>query len=231
MVGTVGFYTKLHKLTKVNDQKLYLKAEDIANKMRIATGRGDDTRRHFMKKGVKKEELAELGLAELFKKEKVTQQEILEVIAANRVELEEKIYRAGTGGNFEFDNEIEDLDIEDAYGRKHISEEIDYYRSEAGSNYEWNDIYENVYRMFSDQDDVVDAELAWNRFVDGDAEFNDLPQDVQEFIDGRSEEMIRAFYAEDPVQRITLTVVDENAESTNVGDKSSEGFSYTWAGT
>ena len=81
MVGTVGFYTKLHKLTKVNDQNLYLKAEDIANKMRIATGRGDDTRRHFMKQGVKKEELAELGLTELFKKEKVTQQEILEVIA------------------------------------------------------------------------------------------------------------------------------------------------------
>ena len=71
MVGTVGFYTKLHKLTKVNDQNLYLKAEDIANKMRIATGRGDDTRRHFMKQGVKKEELAELGLTELFKKEKV----------------------------------------------------------------------------------------------------------------------------------------------------------------
>ena len=226
----VGFYTKLHKLTKVNDQNLYLKAEDIANKMRIATGRGDDTRRHFMKKGVKKEELAELGLAELFKKEKVTQQEILEVIAANRVELEEKIYRTGTGGDFEFDFEVEDLDIEEAYGPEYISNEVDYFRSEAGSIYEWNDIYENVYRMFSDQDDVVDAELAWNRFVDGDAEFNDLPQDVQEFIDGRSEEMIRAIYAEDPLQRITLTVVDENGDPTNVGDKANDGFSYSLVG-
>ena len=227
----VGFYTKLHKLTKVNDQKLYLKAEDIANKMRIATGRGDDTRRHFMKKGVKKEELAELGLAELFKKEKVTQQEILEVIAANRVELEEKIYRAGTSGDFEFDFEVEDLNMEEAHGPEYISNEVDFYRSEAGSNYEWNDIYENVYRMFSDQDDVPVAELVWTRFVDGDAEFNDLPQDVQEFIDGRSEEKVRADYEEDPLQRITLTVVDEDGDPTNVGDKANNGFSYSLIGS
>ena len=231
MVGTVGFYTKLHKLTKVNDQNLYLKAEDIANKMRIATGRGDDTRRHFMKKGVKKEELAELGLAELFKKEKVTQQEILEVIAANRVELEEKIYRAGTSGDFEFDFELEDLNMEEAHGPEYISNEVDFYRSISHLDFEWNDIYENVYRMFSDQDDVPVAELVWNRFVDGDAEFNDLPQDVQEFIDGRSEEKVRADYEEDSLQRITLTVVDEDGDPTNVGDKANNGFSYSLIGS
>jgi len=226
----VGFYTKLHKLTKVGDQNLYSKAEDVANKIRVLKGRGEDVRRHFMKNGVKKEELAELGLTELFKRDKVTKQQILDVIEDNRVEFVETIGRGGSTDSFEFDNETEDLDIEEAYGPEYISNEVGYLRVESVDQYEWNDIYENVYRMFSDQDDVADAELAWNRFVDGDAEFNDLPQDVQEFIDGRSEEIIRAIYAEDPIQRITLTVVDENGDPTNVGDKANDGFSYSLVG-
>ena len=226
----VGFYTKLHKLTKVGDQNLYSKAEDVANKLRVLKGRGEDVRRHFMKNGVKKEELAELGLTELFKRDKVTKQQILDVIEDNRVEFVETIGRGGSADLFEFDSETEDLDIEEAYGPEYISNEVDEYRSEAISSYEWDDIYENVYRMFSDQDDVVDAELAWNRFVDGDAHFENLPQDVQEFIDGRSEEMIRAIYAEDPLQRITLTVVDENGDPTNVGDRANDMFSYSLVG-
>ena len=230
----VGFYTKLHNLTKVGDQNLYSKAEDVANKIRVLKGRGEDVRRHFMKNGVRKEELAELGLTELFKRDKVTKQQILDVIEANRVEFVETIDRGDLKASFEFDSETEDLDIEEAYGPEHISNQVDYLRSDAGSIYEWDDIYKNVYRMFSDQDDVADAELAWNRFVDqnsGDlTEWNDLPQDIQEFIDGRSEEMVRASYAEDPLQRITLTVVDENAESTNVGDKANNGFSYSLIG-
>ena len=230
MVGTVGFYTKLHKLTKVGDQNLYSKAEDVANKLRVLKGRGEDVRRHFMKNGVKKEELAELGLTELFKRDKVTKQQILDVIEDNRVEFVETIGRGGSVDSFEFDSETEDLDIEEAYGPEYISNEVDYFRSEAGSIYEWNDIYENVYRMFSDQDDVVDAELAWNRFVDGDAGFDDLPQDVQEFVDVGSEEAVRLGYEENPVQRITLTVVDENGDPTNVGDKANNGFSYSLVG-
>mgnify|MGYP003114711147 CR=1 FL=1 len=226
----VGFYTKLHKLTKVGDQNLYSKAEDVANKIRVLKGRGEDVRRHFMKNGVKKEELAELGLTELFKRDKVTKQQILDVIEDNRVEFVETIGRGGSTDSFEFDSETEYLDIEESYGPEHIKNEVDYFRSEAGGSYEWNDIYENVYRMFSDQDDVADAELAWNRFVDGDAGFDDLPQDIQEFIDGRSEEIIRSTYAEDPVQRITLTVVDENGDPTNVGDKANDGFSYSLIG-
>jgi hypothetical protein len=226
----VGFYTKLHKLTKVGDQNLYSKAEDVANKLRVLKGRGEDVRRHFMKNGVKKEELAELGLTELFKRDKVTKQQILDVIEDNRVEFVETIGRGGSADLFEFDSETEDLDIEEAYGPEYISNEVDEYRSEAISRYEWNDIYENVYRMFSDQDDVPVAELAWNRFVDGDAEFNDLPRDVQEFIDGRSEEIIRSNYVEDPVQRITLTVVDEEGDPTNVGDRANDMFSYSLVG-
>ena len=230
----VGFYTKLHNLTKVGDQNLYSKAEDVANKIRVLKGRGEDVRRHFMKNGVRKEELAELGLTELFKRDKVTKQQILDVIEDNRVEFVETIDRGDLKASFEFDSETEDLDIEEAYGPEHISNQVDYLRSDAGSIYEWDDIYKNVYRMFSDQDDVADAELAWNRFVDqnsGDlTEWNDLPQDIQEFIDGRSEEMVRASYAEDPLQRITLTVVDEDGDSTNVGDKANNGFSYSLIG-
>jgi len=235
MVGTVGFYTKLHKLTKVNDQKLYLKAEDIANKMRIATGRGDDTRRHFMKKGVKKEELAELGLTELFKKEKVTQQEILEVIAANRVELEEKIYRAGTGGNFEFGKEIEDLDIQQAYRPDYVREEaFERLREDTGltseANYfEWEDILPEL-PNYADSSELQRLDNQWELYKRGEWIYEDFDQDIKDVLMNKvSEEVVRDYY-EDPLQRMTLTVVDQNAESTDVATKTSFNFSYSLVG-
>jgi len=235
MVGTVGFYTKLHKLTKVNDQKLYLKAEDIANKMRIATGRGDDTRRHFMKKGVKKEELAELGLAELFKKEKVTQQEILEVIAANRVELEEKIYRTGTGGDLEFGKEIEDLDIQQAYGPDYVSKEaFERLREDTGltseANYfEWEDISPEL-PNYADSSELPRLDNQWELYKRGEWIYEDLDQDIKDVLmDKVAEEVVRDYY-EDPLQRMTLTVVDQNAESTDVATKTSFNFSYSLVG-
>ena len=235
MVGTVGFYTKLHKLTKVNDQNLYLKAEDIANKMRIATGRGDDTRRHFMKKGVKKEELAELGLTELFKKEKVTQQEILEVIAANRVELEEKIYRTGFGRDLEFGKEIEDLDIQQAYGPDYVRKEaFERLREDTGltseANYfEWEDISPEL-PNYADSSELPRLDNQWELYKRGEWIYEDLDQDIKDVLmDKVAEEVVRDYY-EDPLQRMTLTVVDQNAESTDVATKTSFNFSYSLVG-
>ena len=50
---------------QVNDLGLYSNAEEIALNMRQKKGRGDDTRRFFVKNGVKAEELEALGLDEL----------------------------------------------------------------------------------------------------------------------------------------------------------------------
>ena len=48
-----------------------------------------------MKQGVKAEELEALGLNDLFRQERVTQQEILDRIDSNRIEMEENgQYRA-----------------------------------------------------------------------------------------------------------------------------------------
>lgn len=231
----VGFYTKLHKLTKVNDQKLYLKAEDIANKMRIATGRGDDTRRHFMKKGVKKEELAELGLTELFKKEKVTQQEILEVIAANRVELEEKIYRTGSGGDLEFSFDIEDLDILEAYGPDYARKEaFERLREDTGltseANYfEWEDILPEL-PNYADSSELQSLDNRWELYKRGELTYEDLDQDIKDVLMDKVAEEEARDYDEDPLRRMTLTVVDQNAESTDVATKTNSNFSYSLVG-
>ena len=64
---------------------LYNKAEEVALGMRQAKQIGADAKRHFEKQGVTKEEMEALGLTELFKQKRVTQQEIMEAIEDNRV--------------------------------------------------------------------------------------------------------------------------------------------------
>jgi len=228
------FTSAIHVATKV-DNNLYSKAEDIANKMRIATGRGDDTRRHFMKRGVKKEELKELGLTELFKKEKVTQQEVLNTIAANRIELEEKIYRTGFGRDLEFGKEIEDLDIQQAYGPDYASKEaFERLREDTGltseANYfEWQDILPKL-PNYADSSELPRLENQWELYKRGEWIYEDLDQDIKDVLMDKVAEEVAKEYYEDPLQRMTLTVVDQNAESTDVATKTSFNFSYSLVG-
>jgi hypothetical protein len=110
---------------QVNDVGLYSKAEDVAEKMRQTKGRGDDLKRYFMKQGVKAEELEALGLNDLFRQERVTQQEILDRIDSNRIEMEENVSTGPAEGSYDFEYDEEDIDIEEAYGS-------DYHKGASG---------------------------------------------------------------------------------------------------
>ena len=95
--------------------------------MRQKKGRGDDLKRYFMKQGAKAEELEALGLNDLFRQERVTQQEILDRIDQNRVVMEENVSTGPPEGSFEYGFDEDVLDIEEAYGPEFIESEIDYY--------------------------------------------------------------------------------------------------------
>ena len=61
-------------MTPAQKFNLYSRAEEVTINMRQAKQPGEDARRHFMKQGVTKDELQALGLSDLFKQKRVTQQ-------------------------------------------------------------------------------------------------------------------------------------------------------------
>ena len=70
------------------DKGVYSFAEELALNSPQDIQRGDDYRRMFTNNGVKAEELEELGLNELFKRDRGRQREILDTIAETRIEFE-----------------------------------------------------------------------------------------------------------------------------------------------
>ena len=103
---------------------LYSKAEQVALSMRQAKQLGADAKRHFIKQGVTKEEMEALGLTELFKQKRVTQQEIMEAIEDNRLVLEEKeAIEHGYVGDPDVDFKTETLSAEEAYGPGYLEEQ------------------------------------------------------------------------------------------------------------
>jgi hypothetical protein len=219
---------------QVNDLGLYSNAEEIALNMRQKKGRGDDTRRFFVKNGVKAEELEALGLDELFKQERVTQQDILDRINQNRVEFEETVSTGPAEGEVEFDYEDQTLDIEEAYGSDYIESEVDYYLSDMVGDYILYDdrIIDDLARDFSvDQDDMDKIYNTLEKIVANKASIEDLPSRLQDELRDRAEEMVRVSYDDDPVRRITLNVTDQNAETTDVGDMDGASFSYSLVGS
>jgi hypothetical protein len=218
---------------QVNDLGLYSNAEEIALNMRQKKGRGDDTRRFFVKNGVKAEELKALGLDELFKQERVTQQEILDRINQNRVEFEETVSTGPAEGDVEFDYDDEPLDIEEAYGSDYVESEVDYFLGDAIGDYILYDdrIIDDLARDFSvDQDDMDEIYNTLQEIVANEASIEDLPSRLQGELRDRAEEMVRLSYDDNPVRRITVNITDQNAETTDIGDMGRASFSYSLVG-
>ena len=218
---------------QVNDFGLYSNAEEIALNMRQKKGRGDDTRRFFVKNGVKAEELEALGLDELFKQERVTQQDILDRINQNRVEFEETVSTGPAEGEVEFDYEDEPLDIEEAYGYEYVESEVDYYLSDAIGDYILydDDLIEDLARDFSvDQDDMDTLVDLLEKVSVNKASVEELPSRLQDELRDRAEEMVRLSYDDNPVRRITVNITDQNAETTDIGDMNEASFSYSLVG-
>ena len=216
---------------QVNDVGLYSKAEDVAEKMRQTKGRGDDLKRYFMKQGVKAEELEALGLNDLFRQERVTQQEILDRIDSNRIEMEEKVSTGPAEGSYDFDYDEEDIDIEEAYGPDYQRERAEELLDDFLDTFLRTDNIEDYARRYSnDQDEFLELVARMERVIDGEADFDTLPRAIRNDLldDAESEAILE--YERDPIRRITVQVTDQNAETQNIGDLPGAAFSYSLVG-
>ena len=216
---------------QVNDIGLYSKAEDVAEKMRQTKGRGDDLKRYFMKQGVKAEELEALGLNDLFRQERVTQQEILDRIDSNRIEMEENVSTGPAEGSYDFQYDEEDIDIEEAYGSDYQRERAEELLDDMLDAFLRRDSIEDYARRYSnDQDEFLELVAVMERVVDGEADFDTLPRAIRNDLLDDAENEVILEYERDPIRRITVQVTDENAETQNIGDMPGAAFSYSLVG-
>jgi hypothetical protein len=194
-------------MTPAQKFNLYSRAEEVTINMRQAKQLGEDARRHFMKQGVTKDELQALGLSDLFKQKRVTQQEIMETIEDNRIVLEEKTSseRGAVGGpDVRFDTET--LDYEEAHGYGSLGEDA---YNEARSN-PGND------RMYADiiakAENWPDAELVFAeeskkfyKYIDGELDLDDLDDRfIDDIVEAHSDDLL-ARYNEDPLEVVSFS--------------------------
>jgi|GEM_PF-3601218 hypothetical protein len=108
----MGFLRRLIKKAQTDKFGFYSQAEEIALNAPQKKMRGDDARRMFVKNGVTKQELQDLGLDDLFQQDRVTQDEILKVIEENRIEFTATEYKGSAPSNIGFDTDV--LSFEEA---------------------------------------------------------------------------------------------------------------------
>jgi len=206
---------------------LYSKAEQVALGMRQAKQLGADAKRHFLKQGVTKEEMEALGLTELFKQKRVTQQEIMEAIEDNRLVLEEKeAIEHGYVGDSDIDFEIETLDAEEAYYPGYLEEQaremVDYYGIDRS---EYNRVFDSwaetsPFGMGDGPEQSLALEAAkFKRFVDGELNLEDLNSSLQNEIVEVAKETAQSLYDENPLEIISFTPQGSNTTYRLVGNE------------
>ena len=216
---------------QVNDLGLYSKAEDVAEKMRQTKGRGDDFKRYFIKQGVKAEELEALGLNDLFRQERVTQQEILDRIDSNRIEMEENVSTGPAEGSYDFQYDEEDIDIEEAYGRAYIEDRVDeILDDQPGVFLRPRDIEAYAIKYSDNQDEYQDLVEIMEDVARGRDIYSALPDRIVNDLRDEAESEVILQYERDPIRRIIVQVTDQNAETENIGDMPGAAFSYSLVG-
>jgi len=215
---------------QVNDLGLYSKAEDVAEKMRQTKGGGEDFERYFIKQGVKAEELEALGLNDLFRQERVTQQEILDRIDSNRIEMEENVSTGPAEGSYDFQYDEEDLDIEEAYGSGYVADRAQDLLDDMFDAFLIGSIEDYARRYSNDQDEFLELVALMESVVNGKTDFDKLPREIRNDLKDEAESEVILEYERDPIRRITVQVTDENAETQNIGDMRGAAFSYSLVG-
>jgi hypothetical protein len=194
--------TKAIIKASLNPERLYSKAEDVAFKMKQLKNIGSDARRHFIKQGVTKEELEELGLTELFEQRRVTQAEILERIDENRIEFEEEIAIGGRESDVDFD--IQQMEMEEYFGGPSgVEAEMDYDLEESIKDY--------YYTEFVDQadDTLNERELNLKKWSQGEIALDDLPTTLINELRENAYENVSTMYYDNPATVVQL-YVDNN---------------------
>ena len=192
---------------------LYSKAEQVALSMRQAKQLGADAKRHFEKQGVTKEEMEALGLTDLFKQKRVTQQEIMEAIEDNRLVLEEKqSSEHGYVGDPDVDFKTETLSAEDAYGDGYLDREARELIGFGGiDRSEFIPIFDkwaetSPYGMGDGPEaSLAQAAADFSKFVDGELELEDLNGAIQNEILEVAEETAQFLYDENALEVISFT--------------------------
>jgi len=209
---------------------LYSKAEEVALGMRQAKQLGADAKRHFQKQGVTKEEMEALGLTDLFKQKRVTQQEIMEAIEDNRLVLEEKqSSEHGYIGDPDVDFKTETLSAEDAYGSDYLEEQAREIVGFRADRSEFIPIFDkwaetSPYGMGDGPEaSLAQAAADFSKFVDGELELEDLNGAIQNEILEAAEETARFLYDDDPLEIISFTPQGSETTYRLVGN---EGVGY-----
>jgi len=206
---------------------LYSKAEQVALGMRQAKQLGADAKRHFEKQGVTKEEMEALGLTDLFKQKRVTQQEIMEAIEDNRLVLEEKqSSEHGYIGDPDVDFKTETLSAEEAYYPGYLEEQARELVNYSGiDRSEFNAVFDSwaensPFGMGDGPEESLALEAAkFKRFVDGDLNLEDLNSSLQNEIVEIMEGTAEIFYDENPVEIISFTPQGSNTTYRLIGNE------------
>ena len=182
------------------DKGVYSFAEELALNSPQDIQRGDDYRRMFTNNGVKAEELEELGLNELFKRDRVSQREILDTIAENRIEFEVSEYKGSAPTNFNFDRRT--LTFEEAEGPEYIQERVAELVDE--------------YPDYGNPDDFAGIEFRNRSEVDswleGDLPFDKLSAIDQGLIEDYAKNVLKQMYDDDPITEVRLIVDGEETD-------------------
>ena len=197
---------KSNIVADVDEFGLYSKAENVALQLPQEKQVGADAMRYFMKQGVKREELDDLGLLDLFREPRVTQRQILDRIGERKVNFEEEISYGGTPR--ETDIEFEDLTFEEAFFGSDADYEIEYQRDEyireVMPQYGPERLAEESRQLSSASDP---NEVA--KWAEREIEFEDLSITAQNNLNAYAREIAEDSYNQEPIRQATLTIDGE----------------------
>jgi len=181
----------------IDDLGFYSQALETAKGLQQAKGTGQQYRSQLLKAGVKEDEIAFTpGLEGLLSQPRVTRDELVGLLEANRIRPYETIYAADDGPSFEgmnFPDTAEVLDIEAAYGRDYIDEEVNTILE--------NDLSDVLYLLSrANPTDYPEASLP--KIMQDVENEGFLPQSVRDDIIASAEEIVRTRYEYDPVLRL-----------------------------
>ena len=208
---------------------LIFKSEELALNLPQATQRGDDLGRFMRKNGVTDQEIKDLNLNNLFKQERVTQDQLLDHIKLNKFRLSnEKIDGVTELDEVDFDS----YDLSFYEAERNVGEnESAFYDRIAEEQYTEYDILEyereNVIARvpnYADEADRLEAIAEIDAFAKGKKELKQLDPDVQNLLLDFGRERAQQNYDNDELRSIRLVVNDDEVEGYELVGNESTGF-------
>ena len=206
---------KSNIIADVDEFGLYSKAENVALQLPQEKQIGSDAMRYFLKQGVKREELEDLGLMDLFRQPRVTQAQILDRIDQRKVGFEEEISFGGSAR--ETDIDIEELSFDEAFGEG-VNDEVVYQRDEYIRDVNFFDA--EMSRSSSSANDPTEL-LRWQKY---EIEYDDLSITAQNNLDELAREVAEDNYNSEPYRQATLTIDGEPTDYRLIETPFEEGF-------